>query len=183
MKNMKIPTPINQFKEKSALFIITGDYEGRFLIAHKGIITNKQDLKFSMREEGKEKQAYQHSNPTPLKAGTASHHEKYQSDLKLKFYKSIRDNAYDLSFNGKIDEIYLFSPKQTLNRIYGKLKKETKDKIKNKFYGEYTKHSPLEILKIWERENESTPERIYKNKEEEKILTKSTVRRRKIIKK
>ncbi|KKP58507.1 MAG: hypothetical protein UR60_C0006G0013 [Candidatus Moranbacteria bacterium GW2011_GWF2_34_56] len=180
---MKIPTPINQFEEKSVLFIITGDYEGRFLIAHKGTIKDKLGLKFSMREEGKEKQAYVHSNPGPEKAGAMSHYGKYREDLKLKFYKSIRDKAYDLSFNGKIDEIYLFSPKQTMHRIYGKLKKETRDKIKNKFYGEYTKHSPLEILKIWEKEKKSTPERIYKNKEEEKILTKSPLQRKRIIKK
>lgn len=180
---MKIPTPINQFKEKAVLFIIAGDYEARFLIAHKGKIRDIENIKFSMREEGKEKQAYVHSNPGPEKAGAMSHYGKYREDLKLKFYKSVRDKTYELSSNEKINEIYLFSPKQTLNRIYEKLRKETKDKIKNKFYGEYTKHSPLEILKIWEEENKSAPERIYKNKEEEKILTNSPVQRKKIIKK
>lgn len=168
---MKIPAPIEQFDKIPALFILAGDYEARFLVGYKGIFRDKTGLRFSMREEGKEKQAYQHSNPTAIKAGTASHHDRYQEDLKKKFHKSLRDKIHDLISSEKVKEIYLFAPRQAMQGIYKNLNKDDQEIIKEKIYGEYTKKNPLEILKIWQEKTDPIKYR-PKNKTERKIMSK-----------
>jgi stalled ribosome rescue protein Dom34 len=172
---MLIPKKYEQCEKNPHLFIVAGDYEAKFLIAHKGEIQQKDHIQFSMREGGKEKQIYRSSNPAPEKSGAVSHFGKYQQDLKRKFYRSLRETVRDLVKKFHVEKIILFAPQQSIKNIYNEIDRDDRDIVKEKFNGTYTKKDPIEILEIWNQKCSSNVGAVPISEEEKNILNKPSI--------
>lgn len=174
---MKIPKNLPQFEKYPALFASSGEYEARFYVAYRGILELKTTIKMPPREEAKEKQAFVGIKVGRYGLAAVSHHGAYIEDLKKKFAKKLHAAIHDLNAVYKLQEIYFFAPRYVVYRAMKKLDKAEQKKVRMKFYGEYVKMSPLEMLKMfWEETQNSIAFKKQIKNEEKKILNRPRVK-------
>lgn len=162
---MKIPKKLPQFEGLPVLFVTSGEYEAHFFIAHNGEIEGENELKMAPREEAREKQAF-----TGHKAGmedliSVSHRGQYIADLKMKFAHKFHDIIHGILAEYHMEEIYIFAPKFVIVRIMAGLDKSEQKKVRMQFYKEYTKESPLKLIKVFNAEIEEIQKAIKHNPE------------------
>ncbi|MCX6765672.1 MAG: hypothetical protein NT136_01790 [Candidatus Moranbacteria bacterium] len=174
---MQIPKNLPQFKDYPTLFVSSGEYEARFYLALDGKLEEKNTIKMPPREEAREKQGFIGISWGQARVGALSHHGQYIADLKRKFARRAHTAIHDLLAGYRIREIYLFAPRYVAERLTAKLDKAEKKKIKMKFPGEYTKISPLEMIKMFWKDSQAAvnPKEPLKN-EVKKILKKLRIR-------
>ncbi|MDP1884271.1 MAG: hypothetical protein Q8L10_02785 [Candidatus Moranbacteria bacterium] len=174
---MQIPKKLPQFEKLPALFIASGGYEADFYLAHNGTLELHSKIKLSPREEAREKQGFIGRKGGVKNLSSVSHHGAYIEDLKKKFQKKVHAAIHDLLAEYKLEEIYLFSPRYSAQRIIDGLDKAEQKKVRMTFFCEYTKNNPLEMLTaFWETEQEAVKPRLPLKKEQEKILQRPTIR-------
>lgn len=170
---MKIPQNLPQFEKYPVLFTASGEYEAKFYVAHKGNLELKKTIKMPPREEAREKQGFITSSSGPAGFGAVGHHGRYVEDLKKKFAKKFHAAIHDLNAAHNINEMYFFAPRYVVDRAVEKLDKAEQKKIRMKFYKEYTKISPLEMVKtFWKEAQSAIASKIQLKSEEKKILKK-----------
>lgn len=170
---MQIPKNLPQFEKKPALFVASGEYEAKFYLALNGLLELKNAIKMPPREEAREKQGFITSSEAPAGFGAVGHHGRYVEDLKKKFARHIHSAIHDLLAQYKPQEIHFFAPRYVFDRAVEKLDKAERKKVKLVVNKEYTKTSPLEMLKILQKmeANLVTP-KMPPKKEAQKILKK-----------
>lgn len=151
---MKIPKKLPQFEGFPALFIASGEYEALFYIAKDGNIDLIRSIKKPPREEASEKQAFVGKKSGMLDLVAVSHKGAYIEDLKMKFARNVHNLIHDIVATYKLEEIYLFAPKYASQRIIRGLSFPEKEKIRMRFFGEYTKQSPLFMIETFFEEIE-----------------------------
>lgn len=176
---MEIPNTLPQFENTRALFVVTGEFEGKFFLLQKGTIEEKQPLILNPREEAKEKQAFVGKKGGMQSLSSVSHHGPYIMDLKNRFYREIGEMLDKLMDKEKIDELYIFIPEYAKNKIIERFPIIALEKNKGVYTGEYTKHNPLELLEMVQEKHISDIENkkpLYFSKEEETISKKQRTR-------
>lgn len=178
---MKIPKNLPQFEKSPTLFLVSGEFEARFLVARNGEIAQTESFAFNPREEAKEKQAFVGKKGGMQSLSAVSHHGRYIEDLKEKSLKKIRDITDDISRKEFVDKIQIFAPAQTKKRILNKLSQESKEKVDQVFTGHYLKESPLFFLEMIEKSiaKKRASAHIHITKEEKKIIHKPSTKPRK----
>ncbi len=172
---MKIPHSLPQFENTRALFVVTGEFEGKFYIAEKGELKEAEHLILNPREEAKEKQAFVGKKGGMQSLSSVSHHGAYILDLKNKFYREISKLTENIISKKKIDDLYIFIPEYAKNKIIERFPIIALEKNKGVYTGEYTKHNPLELLEMIQEKRLSDIENtkpLYFSKEEENISKK-----------
>lgn len=148
---MQIPKNLPQFSDSPSLFISSGEYEAHFYLAHKGILEELESFKMAPREEAREKQGFI-TESKGKSLGAVSHRGAYVEDLKRKFKARVDYTIHNLMDEYQFRSIYLFAPEYVAKRIVKGLEPSEEEKIKIKFFGEYTKLHPLKLLKMfWEQ--------------------------------
>ncbi len=169
---MQIPKNLPQFENRPALFVASGEYEAKFYLAFYGALNLKEEVKMPPREEAREKQGFITYAAKPGGTGAVGHHGAYVEDLKKKFARKVHAVTHDMLAQFKPQEIYLFTPRFVAERLIEKLDKAEQKKIKMIIGKEYTKVSPLVMLRVFEKEEkEAVFPKVKPKKEAEKILT------------
>ncbi|EKE19443.1 MAG: hypothetical protein ACD_9C00016G0002 [uncultured bacterium] len=145
---MIISKNLPQFETSPSLFIVSGDYEALFYFAFKGNILLKEKIRMAPREEAKEKQAFVGHKSGMRSLSAVSHEGKYDNDLKLKFAQKVIQTTNELINQYEIKDLYIFSPKYVSNRLLKGLNKSDKEKVLLRFWGEYTKESPFDLIRM-----------------------------------
>jgi hypothetical protein len=153
---MQIPRNLPQFETNPALFITSGEYEAKFYLAFYGALNLKEDVKMPPREEAREKQGFITYAPKPGGTGAVGHHGAYVQDLKRKFARKVHSVIHGLLAEFKPQEIYLFTPRFVAERLIEKLDKAERKKIKMIIGKEYTKVSPLVMLRVFQKEERAS---------------------------
>lgn len=168
---MKIPKNLPQFEKFPALFVASGEYEAKFYLAFNGLLELKKSIKMPPREEAKEKQGFITSSKGPAGLGAVGHHGRYIEDLKKKFARKIHAVIHDLLAEFRSQEIHFFAPRYVFERAVKKLDKAERKKVRLVINKEFTKTSPLGMLKVLQEKEFGlvTPQKPLKN-EERKIL-------------
>lgn len=151
---MQIPKNLPQFENYPTLFISSGEYEASFYLAQNGLIEKMKSIKMAPREEAKEKQAFIGRKGGMSSLSAVSHHGAYLGDLKKKFQKKVHAATHDFLAEYPIHEICLFAPRYAATRIMAGLDKSEQKKVRMQFYKEYTKSSPISLLKKFQAEIE-----------------------------
>ncbi|MEK7598758.1 MAG: hypothetical protein AAB487_03405 [Patescibacteria group bacterium] len=148
---LQIPKNLPQFSDSASLFISSGEYESHFYLAHQGILEELESFKMPPREEARKKQrsiaASRGKDP-----GVVSRRKAYIEDLKKKFQARVGYTIHGLMDEYQFRSIYLFAPEPVAKRIVNGLEPSEEEKIKIKFFGEYTKLHPLKMIRMfWEK--------------------------------
>lgn len=149
---MQIPKDLPQFESYPTLFVVSGEYEAGLYLAQNGIIEKMKGLKMAPREEAREKQAFVGRKGGMSSLSSVSHHGAYVGNLKKKFQKNVHAAIHDFLAEYPIQEIYLFAPRYAAARIIDGLDKAEQKKVRMKFYKEYTKESPISLIKKFQVE-------------------------------
>jgi hypothetical protein len=151
---MKISKKLPQFEGFPVLFVVSGEYEALFYVAQDGNIDLIRSIKKSPREDAHEKQAFVGKKSGMFGPVAVSHHGAYIEDLKLKFARNVHSVIHDIIATYKLKEIYLFAPRYASQRIMKGLSVPEKEKIRMRFFGEYTKNDPAFIIEKFFEETE-----------------------------
>ena len=151
---MKISKKLPQFEGFPILFIASGEYEALFYIAQNGNIDLVRSIKRTPRDEAGEKQAFVGKKSGMFDPIAVSHKGAYIEDLKLKFARNVHSVIHDIMATQNPEEICLFAPKYASERIMKGLSIPEKEKVRMRFFGEYTKQSPLFMVETFFSETE-----------------------------
>lgn len=149
---MQISNKLPQFERFPALFVTSGDYEAHFYIASKGELERKETLKMAPRENAKEKQGFVGHKSGMKSLSAVSHRERYQQDLKMKFFHKVHAIIHGILAEYHLEEIYMFAPKHVINGIISGLDKAEQKKVRMRFYKEYTKNNPIDLIESFQKE-------------------------------
>jgi len=112
-----------QFSDSPSLFISANAYEALFYLAHQGIMEELES--FKMSQDTKDKKQFQ---------------------------ARVNYTIHSLLDEYQFRSIYLFAPEHVAKRIVKRLEPSEEERIKIKFFGEYTQLNPLKLLKMfWEQ--------------------------------
>jgi hypothetical protein len=167
---MKIPHPLPQFENTTALLMVSGEFEAHFYIARNGFIERRQIIQHIPREEviGKDWGLTGNSErATPFGAVSSTGIRKL--NLKKKFREEVAHALDEMALYNNVQEIYLLGPHHVTLDILRKLGQPTKAKIRGKYDGEYTKDGPIRVLEII-YETKAKPKPTLQTKTEKKIL-------------
>jgi hypothetical protein len=173
---MKISNTLPQFDDYPVLFIVSGEFESRFIIAKNGVLKELQALLLNPREEAKEKQGFI-SKTGGKSLGAVSHHERYMEDLKKRFRKELSELVSEISDREKIREICVIAPKHAANQLKQELREKDRSLIHLTMHGLHTRQPIDKILELYKNElgianNFITSEKsLQKNYYKETILT------------
>lgn len=167
---MKISNKFPQFERFPALLITSGEYEARFYVAFQGKLEQKEILKMPPRENAKEKQGFVGHKSGMQSLSATGHRENYIEQLKSKFYSNMHSIIHNILSEMKMDEIYIFAPKFVIGKILSSLNENERKKVRMQFYKEYTKQSPLLLLKIFNQELENIQKMIVKTPKEQNLF-------------
>lgn len=126
----------------------SGEYEARFYLAKNGEINLLTSLKMPPRQEAREKQGFITSSEAKAGLGAVGHKGRYIEDLKRKSAQKIKTVIRDIIAEHAPAEIHIFAPKHVFARVIEKLNKSEKKKIGLAVSKEFTKFSPLELIKF-----------------------------------
>lgn len=180
---MKIPFPLHQFNQETALIIVSGAYDARLFIAKSGNITQKKFEKVSTREDYSDKEGFWRTGRAKTQKDIGAvgawavleHHKEY---LHEKFLHALRNDAFDLFMKEKVTNVYLFAPHYISLAITGHaLHPFLKQRIVMNIEGDYHYHHPTEIVKMidqkW-KETQKEQENQFEDILREKGMTKET---------
>lgn len=151
---MKIPSQLYQFKQETALIIVSGAYAARLFVAKDGNVTQKKFESVSTREDYSDKEGFWRTGRAKTKRDTGAvsawgileHHKEY---LHEKFLHALRNDAFDLFLKEHITGVYLLAPHYiSLAIIEHALHPFLRQRIKIKIDGDYHYHHPTEIIKL-----------------------------------
>jgi hypothetical protein len=180
---MKVSKELPQFKEKKALFIVSGEKEARFFIVYNGEIKEVDSIKIIPQYPDKEGHFERRGRGQFFGSGHV--YEAKKEELRKEFSKKIEKAVKKISIKEKPDEIYLFSSEHMTNIIKRSLHPSIKKILKESFKGNYNDQHPFKLLeKIKEKGEKEIEERrvIPKRRAALKILEKFR-RAKKFIKK
>jgi len=148
---MKIPFQLHQFKQETALIIVSGAYDARLFVTKNGIIIQKKLENVLMREDGAEKEGFWRTGRIKVRKDTDS--EDNKEHLREKFLHALRNDTFDLFLKEHITDVYLLAPHYiSLAIIEHAMHPFLRQRIKIKLDGDYHYHHPTEILKLITRE-------------------------------
>lgn len=116
-----IPKNLPQFSSSPTLFLSANAYEARFYLAHQGALEGLESFKMPPRAE----------------------------DLKKKFQARVHYTVHCLMDEYQFGSIYLFAPEPVAKGIVKGMEPSEEERIKIKFFGEYTQLHPIELLKMF----------------------------------
>jgi len=122
---VKLPIPKNlpQFSDSPSLFISANAYEALFYLAHQGIMEELES--FKMSRDTKDKKQFQ---------------------------ARVNYTIHSLLDEYQFGSIYLFAPEPVAKRIVKGLEPSEEERIKIKFFGQYSRLHPLELIRMfWEK--------------------------------
>jgi hypothetical protein len=149
-KNMKIPHPLPQFENTTALLLVSGEFEAHFYTARNGFIEHRQTIRHIPREEiiGKDWGFREGKIESTPSSGSVSSAGIRRINLKKKFREEIDRTLDEMTLYNGAQEIYLVGPRNVLLDILKKTDRRTKIRIRGKHDGEHIKKNPVEILSL-----------------------------------
>lgn len=133
---MKIPAQLYQFKDESALVIVSGSYEARLFVAKEGKIVQKR---FPQTPEAK------YDRDT----GSQSSFEHESEFMHEKFLHALRNDSFDLFIKERITNVYLLAPHYISVAIMEHaLHPFVRQRVSMQVDGDYHYHHPTDIVKI-----------------------------------
>jgi hypothetical protein len=145
---VKIPHRLPQFEDGAALLLVSGEFEARFYVAHRGEVEERRAIRHVPREEtvGKDWGFAKGSSATPSSGAVSAQGER-RLNLRKKFQEEVARSVDEMAGYGEVKEIYFFAPSHVAGQILDRLEKHTREKITRTFDGEYVKEGPLEALR------------------------------------
>lgn len=141
---MKIPSTLLQFKDKTALLLVTGTEEASFFIARDGIIGNVFQFKLEKTKFSDREDSGRHGTVAFENGGKI---EKLKKNDRTNFLKSFKEGIKGLLTEEKIDFVYLFAPDTVTKELSEALPATLKKKLVKTYKGNFCKETALNILK------------------------------------
>lgn len=133
---MKISQKLPQFKEEQALIALIGNREGRFYLAHDGIIEELRSFVFDGLKYPDSQDYFVEENGTRTIRTNAIWDPK-KKRMKIELLDQLKDNLKWILTRNKIDSIYLICPKDLKNRIKDEIPDSAAKKLKLLLVGDY----------------------------------------------
>lgn len=171
---MKISNTLPQFDDYPVLFIVSGEFEARFILAKSGGSQELPSLLLNPREEAKEKQGFI-SKTGGKSLGAVSHHERYMEDLKRKFRKELSETVAEIADQEKIREICVIAPKHAAAQLRQELREKDRSLVYLTIYGLHTRQTADRILGLYKNELDVVSHYITSEKSLQKNYRKETV--------
>lgn len=145
---MKISEKFPQFKDETALIIVTGWQAAAVYRASGGRIVQAGDLKipnpkYSDREGFFVKPGGRGQN---YGGGAGMAYERIKNKVKKDFLKSLASVIGSAAAKNKIDAVYIFSPSRMLKDVENVLPKPLRKSVRSVFGGNYVHHHPFDLL-------------------------------------
>ncbi|MDD5083535.1 MAG: host attachment protein [Candidatus Moranbacteria bacterium] len=168
---MKISEKLPQFDHAPVLLAVTGEYEACFYRVFSGAVELKQTIKHIPREEipGKDEGFLSRNGSLPS-TGAVSAKGTRELNIRRKFSKEVAQTLDDMARYKDIDTIHFFAPRQVAKQVKQLLSAETKKILKEEPYGNFTKESPLDIIRRMQEFYQETQPKIFYTQAEKTIL-------------
>ena len=162
---MKISKTLPQFEGYPALFVISGEFEARLVLAKDGQVEELPGLGMNPREEAKEKQGFI-SKSGGKSLGAVSHHERYIEDLKKEFRKKLSSMVHDLAITKGLKEICVIAPKHAAGALRKDLGGVERSLLHLTIHGLHTRKPVNEIIELYKNEIDKANHYILNAREE-----------------
>lgn len=162
---MKISQTLPQFENYPTLFVVSGEFDARLILASNGQAEEIVRLSMNPREEAKEKQGFI-SKSGGKSLGAVSHHERYIEDLKKEFRKELSRMVGDIASNKVVREICIIASKYAANALKESLEESEKSLIHLTIYGLHTRKPVDRVLELYKNEIEKANHYIIQSRGE-----------------
>ncbi len=169
---MKISQNLPQFENKKTLFVVAGEQEAIFYIAHKNEIKQQESWQMSKPKELPQKEGFFVRRGRGITLGTGSVFEPRKKKLRDDFVKRITDDIKKIISQDRPEEIYLFAPAQIRRYIKNNLPQDIRQNIQATVRGNYTNKHPFDLIKQIARRQNKKPA-LPMSEEAKKLLEKT----------
>lgn len=143
---MQIPQQYPQFEEKKILICVMGTQEARFILAHKGILSELDQFKIE-KPVYSDREGFFMTRAFGRIFGSGSVHEPKKQQKFVEFGTELEKKYKKLVISTGPDQLILTYPDYVEQVVKDKLPHSFKDKVRMELKGNFYKEDALEILK------------------------------------
>lgn len=170
-KTMLIRNDLPQFRDEPALIVVTGREAAEFYHAQDGEIEQLESVRVEMPEPDERPGHFEEgSHGKTWSAGTAFDPKEPKREARRRLVRALPEHIKDISGESDYGHVYIFTPDYMHKEIEDALPKKLSKKLEHVFYGNYTKHMPLDLLESIKELQPSVEERVPPHKTEVKKI-------------